>query len=41
LFLKNLAEAAGLLDTPLTGFLYAARSRLRHIKAAIAAVVAG
>ena len=31
----------GLLDMPLTGFLYAARSRLRHIKPHVADAVAG
>jgi hypothetical protein len=40
-FCRNLAKEAGLLDTPLTGFLYAARSRLREMKTAMASAVAG
>ena len=31
-FCRHLAERAALLDMPMTGFLYAARSRLRHIE---------
>jgi hypothetical protein len=36
-----LAKEAGLLDTPLTDFLYAARSRLREMKNRDASAVAG